>query len=275
MVLASAFFISGLFAVAAAGPLNADALPAELLAQCDAEAAPYRRYEPAIAASADALIAIGALMPEDFIGVRIGFCPMRRAGGPVGSNSCPDDIVLLDDKYRAANQALVLHATLAHEVTHVRQHRAKKARSGAAWCDSAEFRAEKSSLETAADEFGDAAAALIALGRKIEIVNDCAAPLLVYLEADNPAMTGGIAEFQHIDARSAAIATARAASGRVHFYARTAPTSGPTQVFDDPRSAQSRYIEGELVRLKAARLSASDRLKSPFRLRLSCKADAG
>ena len=253
--------------------LTADQLPPALLAACEARAAALDRAEPAIATSAAALTAIGALAPEDFDGVRIGFCPMRRESGPVGATSCRDDIILLDEKYRAPREALVLHATLAHEITHVRQHRAKKASLGAAWCDSAAFRAAKEAHEAAADEFGDKAAALIALGREIEIINDCDAPLLVYAEAVDPVPAGGVAAFERARPHGAAVARDRALSGRVLYYAETAPASGPKRIFTDPKSSQSRFVDGRLVRLAAARLSAPDRLTSPFRLRLSCASD--
>lgn len=263
-------------ALAAAEPRPADALPPTLMTECDAAAAPIERAEPAIAASVAALTAIGAFTTEEFRGARIGFCPLRREGGPVGATSCKNDIILLDEKYRSADEALVLQATLAHEMIHVLQHRKRRAVAGDAYCDSASYVADKAALEAAADKFGDAAAALIALGRSIEIVNDCHAPVLIYLEADDSvAAARGEPRFQRIEAHASKLSPVRAASGDMRFAARTAPPSGSAHVWETPKGRDTRVVEGRLLRLRETRLAARDRLKSPFRLRLTCASGKG
>lgn len=260
-------------AVARAEPLTADRLPAALLAECDARAAPIGRAEPAIAESVRALTAIGAFSAAEFDGVRFGFCPLQREGGPVGVTSCKDDIILLDEKYQSAGEALVLHATLAHEMAHVLQHRAARARAGAGYCDSAAYLAAKPALEGAADALGDGAAALLALGREVEIVNLCDAPVSIYLEADDPAARPTAPAFVKSPPGRAVTAKDRALSGNVRFYARTAPENGPAHVWEEKSGADARFVEGRLVRLKAAQLAAADRLASPLRLRLSCRSE--
>lgn len=256
---------------AAEAPLTADRLRQSLLAACEAGAAPYGSYDRAIAQGAVALIGIGALSAEDFSAVRIGFCALRAAGGPVGVTACGEDVILLDDKYRNAKQSLVLSATLAHEVKHVLQHRAERAARGKAWCDSADYVEQKASLEAEADEFGDAAAALVALGRPIEITSACDKPLTVYLEADD-AVGAADPSFLRIAAKGSARAADRALSPRALYFAEAAPT--PKGEARSRQSGNTRIVEGRLISLKAARLVAADRLETPFRLTLSCAGEA-
>lgn len=259
-------------APASSGPLTADRLPPSLLADCDARAEPLGRTAPTIAEAAAALIDIGAFSQKEFQDARIGFCALRSAGGPVAATSCGDGVILLDQKYAAASQTLNLRATLAHEMTHHLQHRDRKARFGDAYCASARYLADKAALEEEADAFGDKVAELFTLGRGVEIVNACDAPVSIYLEAENPiAVRGAEAAFQRVPAKGTATSTERALSGRFRYHARTMPTAGKAHVWEDRTSPQSRIVEGRLVRLKTLRLSASDRADSPFRLRLSCQ----
>ncbi len=262
--------------LAAAEPLPADRLPPRLLADCDARAAPPARYEAPIAAAARALIDIGAFTGTEFQSARIGFCDLQQAGGPVAAATCDDAVILLDTKYAADDQALTLRATLAHEMTHHLQHRDAKARFGESYCASARYREDRPSLEAEADVFGDKIAELFLLGRSVEIVNVCGAPVAVYLEAHDPvALRGAAPAFQRVPAGASALSPERALSGRMRLYARTAPLTGPAHVWQDKTSAQSRIVEGGLVRLREIRLAPADRLESPFRLRLSCRNDSG
>ena len=254
-------------------PLTADRLPPSLLADCDLRAEPYGAFAPAIAEAARALIDIGVFTQAALSDAKIGFCGLQRAGGPVATASCADGVILLDEKYARADQAFVLRATLAHELLHHRQHRERKARFGAGYCESARYGADKPALETEADAFGDAVAALFSLGRGIEIVNACDDPVSVYVEAVDPvAVRGAGAEFQRVPAGSSAIAADRALSGDIRFFAVTTPATGPAHVWRDKAGAATRYVEGRLVRLKSIRLAAQDRVNGPFRLRLACPA---
>ena len=277
LFIASLCALTGsLQAGAAAEPLTADALPPALLADCDARAEPFGRYAPSIAGAAAALIDIGAAAERDFEDAKIGFCSLREAGGPVAATSCEDGIVLLDEKFAAASQTLNLRATLAHEMTHHLQHRARKARFGAAYCASARYGAEKPAFEAQADAVGDKVAALFVRGRGVEIVNACDAPVSVYLEADDPvAARGAEAAFQRVPARSRVMAAEKSLSGRFGLYARTAPQSGRVHVWRDAQSDRLRFVEGRAVRLRAMRLSAPARLDAPFRIRLSCPGGPG
>ena len=259
---------------AAAEPTPADRLPASLLAECDARTKAPGHYDPPTAAAVRALIEMGVFSSIEFRDARIGFCELQRAGGPVAASSCEDGVILLDSKYADADRALVLNATLAHEMLHHLQHRERKARYGDAYCQSARYRTDKPSLEAAADKFGDEVAALFALGRRVEIVNRCDEPVSIYLEAIDPvAIRGTQAAFQNIPALARAMSPERAASGRFRFYAQTTPKAGAARIWQDRASAHSRIVEGLPVRPRETRLAASDRLKSPFRLTLTCAAN--
>ncbi len=259
-------------AAGAANPLTADRLPPALLAECDARAAPYERFEPPVAAAAKALIDIGAFRREDFLDVAAGFCALQAADGPVAATSCGDGVILLDEKYADPREALSLRATLAHEMIHHRQHKEKKGRFGAGYCASLRYAADKSALEAEADAYGEKVAALLVTGRGVEIVNSCDASISVYLEAEDPvAVRERAASFERVEAKSRKILDERARSGAVRFYARSAPAAGTVHVWQDIESAETRFVEGRLARLKRMRLTAPDGLHAPFRLRLECR----
>lgn len=254
---------------------TADKLSPTLLAECDAGAAPFGRYDAPIAAAAQALIEIGAVRRDVFSDARIGFCALQAAGGPVAATSCGDGVILLDAKYIDAKEALNLKATLAHEMVHHSQHLAAKAQAGEAYCDSARYSNDKPGFEAAADAFGEKVAALFLTGRGIEVVNACESAISLYLEADDPvAVRTGAAAFEHVGPHSRHLLGERARSGAVRFYARTNPASGTVHVWQDAESAETRFVEGRLARLKRMRLTAPEGLEAPFRLRLQCRAPA-
>jgi hypothetical protein len=270
--LAAAF--ASLAAPSAAEPLTADLLPPDLLSACEADADPSGRYAPPIAASVRALADIGVFAAKEFDGVRIGFCALQAAGGPVATASCADGVILLDEKYARPGESLTLQATLAHEMKHHFQHEDRKARFGQAYCDSARYVADKPALEAEADAFGDAVGELFVRGRAVEIVNACDAPVSIYLEADDPvAVRGAEPRFQQIAAKSSAPAAERAMSGTVRFHARTTAAARPAFVWQDRTSPHSRIVEGRSIRLTERRLSAMGREQGPFRLRLSCPGE--
>lgn len=255
----------------AAEPLTANLLPPRLLADCESAAEPFSRYAPVIAAAAGDLDDLGVFALSEFAGVRAGFCALQAAGGPVATASCADGIILLDEKYARAGEALTLRATLAHEMAHHFQHREKRAAFGAGYCDSPRYAADKPALEAEADAFGDAVAELFVLGRPVEIVNACAAPVLVYLEAADPvAVRGHEPAFLRVDAGAAAPAPERALSGAIRYYAKTAPGAAPAFVWRDAAGPHARFVEGRSVRLKEAQLAAAGRETGAFRLRLTC-----
>lgn len=261
-----------LAAPARADPLTADLLPPQLLADCEARADPQGRFAPAIAAAARALIDIGVFAAEEFKDVRIGFCALQKAQGPVATAACADGVILLDEKYSRPDQALALRATLAHEMAHHFQHREKRKAFGDGYCESARYGADKPALEAAADAFGEAVAELFVLGRPVEIANACAAPVLVYVEAADPvAVRGAAPAFLRIEAGAAARSPEGALSGAVRYYAATAPETAPARVWRDEESAHTRIVEGRHIRLKETGLRAAGREKGPFRLRLKCQ----
>lgn len=265
--------MASLQAGASAEPLTADELPPSLLAECDERAQAYGRYAPPIADAAGALIRLGVFKEQEFQDAKIGFCDLKRAGGPVAATSCDDGVILLDEKYASPGEALNLKATLAHEMMHHLQHRSAKARFGPGYCAGARYQADKPALEKEADAFGDRVAALLALGRDVEVVNACNTPVAIYLEADDPvAVRGSAPVFLGVPAGGAAIAGERALSGGLRFYAETAPKDGVRHVWQDKAGGETRMIEGRLVRLKRTRLAAADRADGPFRLRLTCPA---
>ncbi len=255
------------------GPLRAEDLPPALLADCDARAAPHGSYESAIAASVAALTRLGVFSAAEFSGVRIGFCAIRKANGPVAATACASDIILLDEKYRDGAQALVLNATLAHEMKHYFQHRARRERYGAGYCDSAHYVADLPELEAAADAFGDAVGELFALGRPIEIDNRCADPVDVYVEPVDPASVAeGALQMIRVPANTATVAPSRALSSNVYFYAETLPSAQMKFVFENRSSPHRRFIDGRQYRLRETGLPAAGREAGPFRLVLSCRA---
>ncbi len=270
---AGIFCWAGLMALATpagAEPLTADLLAPQLLADCEDKAPPFDRYAPPVAAAARSLIDIGVFAAEEFVDVRVGFCALQAAGGPVATASCGDGVILLDEKYARPDQALVLGATLAHEMKHHLQHREKKARFGAGYCEGARYAADKPSLEAEADAFGDAVGELFVSGRAVEIINACEEPVLVYLEPDDPvAVRGAAPRFQRIAAKSSAFAAERALTATVRFHARTMAARAAF-VWQDRTSPHSRIVEGRSIRLREMRLSAAGREKGPFRLRLTC-----
>lgn len=122
----------------------------------------------------------------------------------------------------------------------------------------------------AEDAAGDAVAELFLLGREVEIVNDCDAGLLIYLEADDPAFARD-AVFERLAARGRAISSERAFSSRFRFYAETTPSAGPAHRWPESAGAQSRIVEGRRISLMETRLAApANRETGAFTLRLSC-----
>lgn len=275
---AGAALISVLLAdgAAAAEPLTAGELPRALLAECDARAEPFARYAPPIAEAAAALVRLGVFREREFQDAKIGFCDLKRARGPLAATSCEEGLILLDAQYADEGQALPLRVTLAHEMKHHLQHTEKRAQLGVGYCASAQYGADKPALEAAADAFGDKVAGLLVLGRAIEIANACDAPVSIYLEADEPAAArDGAASFQRAPARAAVISPERALSGKIRFYAKSAPKDGLFHVWRDSAGSHSRIVEGRPVRLKAMTLTAAGREEGPFRLRLTCPRPAG
>lgn len=270
----AAVFCAALMSVtpgAAAEPLTADLLPPGFLDACEAAAPVFERYAAPVAAAARALADIGVFRADELADVRIGFCALQAAGGPVATASCSDGVILLDEKYAHASEGLTLRATLAHEMTHHFQHREKRAAFGPAYCESARYAADKPALEAAADAVGDAVAEMFVLGRSVEVANACATPVLVYLEAADPvAVRGATPAFFRIEPGAAATAPEGALSGAVRYYARTTPGAAPAYVWQDKTGPHARFVEGRNVRLKEMRLKAAGRETGPFPLRLTC-----
>ena len=150
------------FSVSAA-PLSAVELPPALLAACDEKTKPLESLVGPIRAAADNLINAGVLEREDFDGVKLGFCELRKANGPVATASCREDVILLDVKYADRSEALVRSATLAHEMKHILQHRELRAVFGESYCLTEDYAAGKPALEVEADAFGDKAAETLML----------------------------------------------------------------------------------------------------------------
>ncbi|MGF1544524.1 MAG: ImmA/IrrE family metallo-endopeptidase [Parvularculaceae bacterium] len=254
-----------------AAPLPANDLPQPLLAACDARARPFGAYDGPIADAAAALIEIGVFGAAAFRDVKIGFCGLRRAGGPVATAACASDVILLDEKYAAPGEALTLKATLAHEMKHYFQHKDRKARFGAGYCASARYDAEAPALEREADAFGHAVGELFLTGRPIDIVNDCPDAALIYLEADRPVWTAGAPRLQRIPPRARVPSTERAASRRFKYNARTAPSRGAPREWRGAQGAHARIVDGARYYLKPIVLENAGPT-DPFELTLSCDA---
>ena len=249
-------------------PLSANDLPASLLNVCDAKAAGMGYYAGPIADAMLVLIELGVLSFDDFRGVSIGFCGLRAAGGPVGTTSCAEDIILLDSNYAGTGQELALAATLAHEMKHVRQHRQKRAARGIQYCDSTRYRLDAPTLEAEADAFGDATARLALLGRSLEIHNGCAGPVHVHLETEKPiARAPADIGFHEIAAGKTIVWPGRTASSAALFHAWSKEVS-PS--IDGARNGQRVIIDGAPYFMSRARLSVQAPTRGPFRLTIDC-----
>ena len=259
-----------------AAPLPADDLDPALLAPCEAAAKPIDAGPQTIAAAFDDLIALGIVTPEDAAGARFGFCGLRRAGGPLATTSCADDTILFDAGTAAPGRGLILRTLLAHELTHIRQHRAARALHGAAYCASARYPADAAGFEREADAVGDAVRDLLVLGRPVEISNQCAGPAQIYMEVEDPADAGDARVERFVLAPgSRTIAARRALSGWVKFYARTrGDDKGPDRVWEGRSRAHQRFVDGAGYRLKRIRLTAPASATgpdiTPFTLTLTC-----
>ncbi|MEM9616828.1 MAG: hypothetical protein AAF936_02615 [Pseudomonadota bacterium] len=246
-------------------------MPQRILEVCDARAMPFGAYDQKIAASVEALTDMGVFNEAEFYDVKVGFCDLRSADGPAATTSCARDIILLDSGYARAGQSLVRNATLAHEMKHVFQHRAQKAAYGDDYCDSDQYVSDKTWLEKEADAFGDGVAKLFFTGRAVEIRNECANAVSVYLEADNPiAASDDPPAFIDIPAHSAMRGREKAASKFFKLYAETKSASVNKQRWGGPKMAYKRLIGDKSYGLQQVTLSNSERSAGPFYLTLAC-----
>lgn len=266
----------GLSAAAAQAPSST--LDEALLSGCEAAArqAKGRSAESAggpVRAAISSLTALGVFESDEFAGVSIGFCPLRAAGGPVGTTACAEDLILLDDKYRHDDQQLPLISTLAHEMKHVLQHREQRAAWGPGYCASARYLGDRDALEAEAGAFGDAVAALAHLGRPVAVENACNRTIRIYLDGDAMAQdaqpSGGLIE---IDAKATAPTERTTRSRHVRFYAETA--SAPLRRWENPNAMTAHRIEGRTRGLVDAVLASAARIDGPFVLRVTCGARA-
>lgn len=270
---AFAFFLSASvgFQPALADALPANEMPQQILEACDARAMPFGAYDQKIAASVEALTDMGVFETSEFYDVKVGFCDLRSADGPAATTSCASDIILLDSGYAKRDQSLVRNATLAHEVKHVFQHRAQRAAYGDGYCDSSQYASDKAWMEKEADAFGDGVAELFFTGRAVEVRNECANAVSVYLEADNPiAASDDPPAFMEIPAHSAMRVQERAASKFFKLYAETKSASAKKQRWGGPAMAYKRFIGGKSFGLQQVTLNSFERSAGPFYLTLDC-----
>lgn len=261
---------------AIAAPLPADVLPQGALEVCDAEAAPFERYNPKILVAVEALAGMGVFDESDFRDVKIGFCDLRRMNGPAATTSCAHDTILMDSGYAGKNKSIVLNATLAHEMIHVFQHRAKRAAFGDGYCSSDQYAADKASMEIEADAFGDAVGALFFSGRGVEIQNDCPVAVSVYLEAERPVSTkGGFPDFIDIAPGETVSSPERSYSKVFRYHARSKPLENRAWVWGSAYDARDRIIDGEAFGVKQIALANRHASTGPFLLHLSCDSDKG
>lgn len=248
-------------------------MPQHILETCDALAMPFGGYDQRIAASVEALTDMGVFTTAEFYDVKIGLCGLRAADGPAATTSCTRDIILLDSGYAKGDQSLVRNATLAHEMKHVFQHRAKKAAYGDDYCDSAQYASDKPWMEKEADAFGDGVAKLFFTGRSVEIRNECANAVSVYLEADNPiAASDDPPVFMDMPAHSTMHTPEKAASKFFKLYAETRSAPAEKQRWGGPAMAYKRFIGGRSYGLQQVTLSNPERAGGPFYLTLACSA---
>ena len=275
-VMASVFVFLPLapLSPAAANPMPSSEIAQDVLAACEARAEPFGGDDRTINEAAMALIDMGVFNATDFSDVKIGFCGLRAARGPVATTSCASDTILLDAGYAVDDEKLALKATLAHEMQHYFQHREQKAKFGDGYCESARYQADKAWMEAEADAFGDDVAALFFLGRATEITNDCPVPARVYLEADMPrAARDEFPGFVEVAANATAAAPERALSKFFRLYAEATPDEGRKRVWGGSAMSDKRAIDGKIYGLTPVALEAPSRSTGPFQLTLSCSAD--
>jgi hypothetical protein len=252
-------------------PLSSNELDPDLLAECDLRAQRYGGYDRVVQSAINTLTDLGVFAEEEFAHVRIGFCGLRRAGGPAASASCASDIILLDGKYANENQQLALVSTLAHEMKHVLQHAELKQKFGPEYCFSERYGADSVWMEKEADAFGDAVGALAVVGRPIEIENACPVAVSAYLDGENVFFDNGSAP-KLISAASGSTVNvdATSASKIVKLFARSDEYFGRRWVWTDAKQGEERIIDGKRRRLTRYALSNRERASGPFVLKLSC-----
>lgn len=255
-----------------AAPIPAQNLAPEVLEQCDASAEKFRSFHPAIKSSARTLIDLGAFTEAEFRNVKIGYCGLRTANGPVATTSCRNDIILLDENYRLDNQRLVMTATLAHEMKHYLQHAQQRTRYGPGYCESEHYEKDKRWMEIDADKFGDEVAALLFAGRPVEIRNRCSSPLSLYLETATPrAAIQSFFDFLEVPPLSNAVTPHRSTSKFFKVYARSENADGNRVILRDTSESETRDIGGKTYRLKNITMASKARSSGPFVLRLTCQ----
>ncbi|MEL6360278.1 MAG: hypothetical protein AAFR21_04280 [Pseudomonadota bacterium] len=268
--LASA--LAGIFSlvtIASAEFMPAKQLPPEILDQCEANAKPVAFADPQIAEAINRLTRLGVLSSSDLDGIDIGFCSLRDAFGPFATTSCKEDIILLDDIYRQKDQAIVLSATLAHEVLHVAQHRTLKAHHGDQYCSSDQYDLDKVWMEEKADAFGNGAGALLFSGRETSVANMCNDPVRIYLEAEQPVSSSEEPlSFITIQPGKSVSFSEKTTSNRFRLAAQTEPATGETRRWSGTNNRHTRFIEGKLYALKDIELTAAMPTEGPFTLTL-------
>lgn len=256
---------------AMANPISSDEIPEHVLTECDKRAMPLGDSSRIIATAAEELIAMGVFAEAEFNNVKIGFCDLRRVQGPVATTSCARDTILLDSGYAAKDQSLVLKATLAHEMKHYFQHREQKAAFGESYCASDRYIEDKIWMEEEADKFGDEVAALLFLGRPVEIENECATPVSVYLEADRPkSVKNEPRGFLEAPPQSTVESPERSLSRSFRLYAESALEGDQKQVWRGSAMAHKIILDGRVLELSRITLSNPFRSTGPFLMRLSC-----
>ena len=268
---ASIFMALGSLSSAFATPVPANELPKEMLIACDQNAKPFGEYADAIVDAVNDLVAIGAFSADEFEGVKIGFCGLRRAGGPAATTSCAEDLILMDSGYAAHDRRLVRNATLAHEMKHVFQHRALIAKHGDGYCGSERYAADWEWMEREADTFGDGVAELFFAGRAVEIKNECSVPVSIYLEADHPmAVAGERPVFLEAPAHGAIGSPERSTSKSFKVFAATVSEANQKIIRGGSAMANKRVVGGNTYGLESVALANADRSTGPFQMTLSC-----
>ncbi|NNE39795.1 MAG: hypothetical protein HKN14_02625 [Marinicaulis sp.] len=267
LLIATQFAIS-----AGAQPLPSRDIAQDILEGCDAQAFDFDDYDLAVKSATTTLMNLGVFSEAEFRGVKIGFCHLRAANGPVATTSCVDDTILLDEKYRDDDQRLVRAATLAHEMKHHLQHAQQRKMYGPGYCNSEHYEKDKTWMETDADKFGDDVAALLFAGRPVEIRNTCEQALSVYLETVTPgASIQSFFDLLEIPALSNAITPHRSTSKYFRVYARSDDDKGERLDWNGAVDSETRDIGGKTYRLKNITMANAARSIGPFVLRLTCR----
>ncbi len=268
-IIALVQFLAPVNAADSSGPMPSSALDQAMLAECEGHASAYGEYHHEVQSTIEALDRLGVFAPEEFQSVKIGFCDLRRHGGPVATTSCDKDAILLDEKYEDESSRFAMMSTLAHEMKHVLQHAENKRRYGDAYCSSEQYVKDKDSLERDADAFSVEVEKIAFLGRPVEIENTCPTAVEVYIDGESVRFhESNSDQFTTVLPNSKISANVMSTSKSIQYFAATTLANGGRRYWRG--GGEERIIDGVRQQLAPIELESRVRASGSFILRVHC-----